>query len=156
MVNLRSQKKVAARILKCGKGRVYIDQQSQERVASAITRNDLKGLIDAGVIVKKPVKGTSRKRSRDRMEKKRKGRRRGAGNVKGRLNARIPKKKKWMLTIRSLRKYLYGLKVQGILDKNAYRRLYRQCGGGFFRNKTHLKIHLEKEGIRVPAGEKKA
>ena len=156
MVNLRSQKAVAARILNCGKGRVHIDPQSQERVASAITRNDLKGLISAGVVSKKPIQGTSRKRARDRMEKKRKGRRRGAGNVEGGLNARNPKKRKWILTIRSLRKYLYGLRVQGVLDKNAYRRLYRQCGGGFFRNKTHLKIHLEKEGIGVPAGRNKA
>lgn len=149
MTNLRSQRTIAAKVLKCGTGRVWIDPAGMERASSAITRQDVRSMINSGIIMKKRIIGTSRKRVRDQIIKKRKGRRRGPGSIKGALNAQVPRKRTWIRTIRPLRRYLFGLKVQGVLDTRMYRLLYRRCGGGFFRNKSHLGIYLEKEGIQI-------
>jgi large subunit ribosomal protein L19e len=47
------QKKIAAKILKCGEGRVWIDPKN-EKVKTAITRNDIRRFIKEGIIVKCP------------------------------------------------------------------------------------------------------
>ena len=51
-MNLTTQKKLAAKILKVGVNRVWIDPEHMEEVSRAITRNSVKALINNGVIKK--------------------------------------------------------------------------------------------------------
>jgi Ribosomal protein L19E len=71
------QKSIAAKILKCGKSRVYIDPKALDDVSEAITREDIRMLIKKGLIKKMPKKGNSRSRIRKNMKQKQKGLRNG-------------------------------------------------------------------------------
>ena len=63
-MNLTTQKKLAAKILKVGVNRVWIDPEHMEEVSRAITRNSIKALINDGVIKAKPVNGISSYRAK--------------------------------------------------------------------------------------------
>jgi large subunit ribosomal protein L19e len=147
-MNLRLQKKIAAQVLQVGKGRVWIDPAAIEDVANAITKDDIRELIQSGVIKRKPVKGTSRVRARVRYLKKKAGRRRGHGSRKGRAGAREGRKEHWMKRIRALRRRLRELKESGEIDRQTYRMLYRKAKGGEFRNVAHLEAYIEAHGYK--------
>jgi len=72
-MNLTTQKKLAAKILKVGVNRVWIDPEHMEEVSRAITRNSIKALINDGVIKAKPVNGISSYRAKHNAEQKKKG-----------------------------------------------------------------------------------
>lgn len=148
-MELRVQRRLAARILKVGEGRVWIDPTRASDVASAISREDIRRLIKQGVIKAKPKRGISRARARERTLKRKKGRRRGVGSRKGAAKARLPKKEAWIRTVRPLRALLEELKEKGQIGKGDYRKLYRMVKGGAFKSKAHLKSYLkEKEEAR--------
>jgi len=45
-MNLGNQKRMAASILKCGINRVWMDPDRTEEATEAVTRNDIRGLIN--------------------------------------------------------------------------------------------------------------
>ena len=141
-----SQRRIASELLGVGQNAIWIAPDSEERVSSAITREDVRKLIQKGVIARKPQQGTSRTRARERALKKRKGKLRGPGSKRG--SSIADSKGEWIKKVRSLRRYIRALKDKG-LDNASYRDLYGKVGGGFFRNKTHLRLYIEKEGIGV-------
>lgn len=145
-MNVSSQKQIAAKILKCGVNRVWIDA-SAPNLASAITRQDIRNLISRGYIKKRAIKGTSRVRARETAEKKHRGQRKGPGSRKGTANARLNRKTRWVNKVRALRRMLYGLREKGALE-GQYRKLYKMASGGFFRDRGHLRIHLDKMGVK--------
>ncbi len=145
-MNLSNQRRMAADILKCGEDRVWIDPNRLDDVADAITRDDVRAVIDAGLIRKLPVRGKSKSRIRYKAFQRSKGRRRGPGSRKGAKGARSPGKEQWMRTIRALREVLRDLRDQGRLDRSTYRMLYLRAKGGVYRNRAHLLQHLESEG----------
>lgn len=71
-MNLTTQKKLAAKILKVGVNRVWIDPEHMEEVSRAITRNSIRALINDGVIKAKPVNGISSYRAKHNAEQKKK------------------------------------------------------------------------------------
>ncbi len=155
VMNLKLQRRLAASILKCGENRVWMDPDELETIAEAVTKEDIRGLIEDGLIKRKPVRGTSRARARIRAIQRSKGRRRGHGRRKGRKTARMPRKRKWIIRIRALRKKLKELKEAGMLETRAYRILYRKAKGGEFRSVAHLESYIESQKlIKVKAGEK--
>ncbi|HDD36329.1 MAG TPA: 50S ribosomal protein L19e [Archaeoglobus veneficus] len=141
-MNLKLQRKMAAKILKCGENRIWIDPTALEDVASAATKEDVRELIESGVIKRKPVKGISRARINKRRLQRKKGRRRGHGRRKGKKTARMSKKEAWMIRIRALRKRLKYLRDTGIIDRRTYRMLYRKAKGGEFRSVAHFNAYL--------------
>ncbi len=147
MVNLASQKRLAAQVLKVGEGRVWIDPVAAEEIAKAITREDIRGLIEEGVIRRKQKRGVSRGRARMRDKQKSLGRRRGQGSRKGAKGARRGKKQRWITKIRALRRRLKELRSGGYLDKTTYRRMYNKAKGGEFRNVSHLNDYLTANGL---------
>lgn len=147
MTDLRHQRKMAADILKCGENRVWMDPDRCEEIARAVTKSDIRLLIKGGAITKKPVKGVSRGRKRRIKLQKEKGRRKGPGSRKGAKNARYPRKRRWISTIRAIRSYLRELRDTGKIDRHTYRTLYRKAKGGVFRSKSHLRTHLIETGI---------
>lgn len=142
MVNLANQKRIAAQVLKIGEGRVWIDPEAAEDVAGAITRGDVRELIEEGVIVEKQKKGVSRGRAGVIARQKALGRRKGAGSRKGAKSARASRKKKWITKIRALRRRLKELRDDEFLDKTAYRMLYNKANGGYFRSVAHLNDYI--------------
>ena len=77
-MSLKSQKRLAASLLGGGLNRVWIDPEENDRVQSAITREEIKNLIREGRISLLPKTGISRGRHRARS-----GRRKKAGSRKG-------------------------------------------------------------------------
>ncbi|ALV61939.1 LSU ribosomal protein L19e [Thermococcus sp. 2319x1] len=144
---LKMQRRIAAELLKCGENRVWIDPERIDDVKSAITREDIKRLINEGVIKKKPIKGQSRYRAKLRQEAKKKGRHRGHGSRKGKKTARMGKKERWIMTIRALRKELRKLKAEKKIDEHTYRNLYIKAKGGQFKSKHQLYLFLEEKEI---------
>ncbi|MCD6369591.1 MAG: 50S ribosomal protein L19e [Thermoproteales archaeon] len=137
-------RRLAAEILGVGVHRVWIDPQQLERVATVISKEEVRKLIKEGVIRKRPVKGVSRHRIRIRKMKKKRGRRRGPGSRKG---PRYDERELWISRIRAIRKFLKHLRDRKIIDKRTYRRLYLLAKGGTFRNVSHLKTYIKEHKL---------
>ncbi|QGA80966.1 50S ribosomal protein L19e [Candidatus Nanohalobium constans] len=141
-MDLKTQKRMASDIMDVGKDRVWIDPDEQEKVDEAITRNDIRNLIEGGAIQKKDEKGTSKGRAKHIKKQKKKGRRKGQGSRKGKKGARKSDKKKWMEKIRAIRERLKEMKEEGEVTSEQYRELYDMSKGGFFRDTKHLENHV--------------
>lgn len=143
MTNLSSQRRLAAKILKVGQNRVWIDPERLDDVDVAITREEIRKLIHEKVIISLPEKGVSRSRAKLIIEKKRKGRRKGSGSKTGSPRATITKKEAWMTRIRSLRKRLRELKSSRIITESTYRKIYMVAGSGKFESIADLERYLK-------------
>jgi large subunit ribosomal protein L19e len=148
MTDLTNQKRLAAALLKVGQTRVWMDPERLADIATAITRDDIRGLIEQGVIKRKAVIGISRGRARIRDAKREKGHRKGHGSRRGAAGARTPRKELWMKRIRAQRKLLKGLRAEKSITPTIYRRLYRKAKGGEFRNVSHLKSYIAYAGTQ--------
>ncbi len=148
MADLAKQKRIAAEVMKVGKGRVWIDPEASEDVTGAITREDIRGLVEEGIIKKKQKKGVSRGRARERAIKKAQGRRKGQGSRKGAKGARRGKKRLWMTKIRGLRRRLKELRdIEHNIDRTTYRKLYNKAKAGEIRNIAHLNDLIKSSGV---------
>jgi len=49
------QRRLAAEVLECGMNRVWFDPTALDEIASAATKDDIRELIEKGLIKKKPV-----------------------------------------------------------------------------------------------------
>lgn len=139
------QKKLASQILKVGRSRVWMDPEHKKDVDAAITKADVRRMILKGYIKKLPEKL--------KVREVRKKRKKGIGSRKGSRHAKVPAKRKWITTVRPLRKMLKELKTSNQLDNKTYRKLYMLVKGGMFRSRSHLKIYLEQHGL-IKKGEK--
>lgn len=141
-MKLKVQKRLAAEILKCSKKRIWFDPDSLKDIKEAITKSDIKGMINAGAIKKYHKKGVSRVRARKRHVQRSKSRRRGHGKRKGTQKTRTGSKTLWVNRIRKQRRFIKELKDNGVLAANVHRTLYMKAKGGFFRSKRHIKIYI--------------
>jgi len=146
-LSLRSQRRLAAEILKVGANRVRINPDRIEDVEAAITREEIRKLIHEGVIRAAPKKGVSRARARILHEKKKKGLRRGPGRRSGSARAEISKKKAWMSRIRALRKKLREWKVNRTITESSYRQLYSVAGSGTFASIGDMERYAKTHGL---------
>lgn len=143
MSDLKNQKRMAAEVLDVGENRVWIDPDEIDRVEEAITRQDIRNLVEGGTIKKRKEKGTSKARAKKNKKQKQKGQRKGHGSRKGKKTARKSDKDKWMEKIRSIRKELKQMRDEEVVTSEEYRKLYDMAKGGFFRDTKHLKNHVE-------------
>ncbi|MCW4020117.1 MAG: 50S ribosomal protein L19e [Candidatus Bathyarchaeota archaeon] len=147
-MSLKSQRRMAAEILKVGENRVWIDPERTDEVESAIAREEIRRLIRQKAIRKLPEKGVSRARARVLHEKKKKGKRRGPGSRYGSEGARTPSKEAWMMKIRAQRKRLRELKDSHAIPESVYRRLYVMAKSGSFRSVSDLNRYIEAHNLR--------
>ena len=147
MTDLRNQRRMAASILKCGRNRVWMDSDRTDEIAKAVTRADVKILINGGAIKSKQIQGISRGRKKFNQKQKDKGRRKGHGSRKGAKYARLPRKERWIRTIRPIRTYLRQLRDDKSIERSVYRKYYRKAKGGEFRSKHHLRTRLTSDGF---------
>jgi large subunit ribosomal protein L19e len=154
-MDLSNQRRMAAEILKCGVHRVYLNPNNLEDIGEAVTRSDVKRLIKEGVIKARQVRGISTGRKKARMKQKEAGKRKGHGSRKGSKYARFPKKRRWIQTIRPIRRSLRELRDGGNITPETYRYYYRHASGGIFRSVGHMKSHMEAEKAFVKLPEQK-
>jgi large subunit ribosomal protein L19e len=149
MPDFTTQKRLAASVLKVGESRVWInpDPEVAGEIADAITREDVRGHIEAGNIKASPKKGNSRARYRARAAKRAYGHKKGHGRRKGAKGARTPKKEAWMTKIRALRRSLKEMRDEGRVDRHTYRMLYRKAKGGEYRSTSHLNAYIKSKGL---------
>lgn len=132
---------MAAKVLNVGMNRVRIDPNNLERIADAITRDDIRALIREGIIWAEPVKGISRGRIRKKRGLKKK-RGRGSGSKKGSIGARLPRKRLWVTKVRSMRNHLKKAREKGDVTSDVFDKLYLQIKGGQIRSIKHLKEQI--------------
>lgn len=147
MTDLRNQRRMASSLLKCGENRVWMDQDRLDEIAKAVTKEDIRVLINGKAIKSRQKNGISTGRKKYTASQKEKGRQRGHGSRKGAKYARLPKKERWMKTIRSIRTYLRNLKDEKKITPTIYRKYYMRAKGGEFRSRRHLETHLISDGI---------
>ncbi|MCZ2856030.1 MAG: 50S ribosomal protein L19e [Candidatus Bathyarchaeota archaeon] len=146
-MTLKSQRRLAAEILKVGENRVWIDPEHNDDVEVAITRDEIRKLIHEGLIKALQKKGVSRARTRVSHEKKKKGLRRGPGSRTGSVRARVSKKEAWMKRIRALRRRLRERKAERAITESSYRRLYTLAGSGMFSSIAEMERYAKAHGL---------
>jgi len=142
-MKLNTQRRIAAKIMKRGTNAVRFAPAQLNDIKEAITTSDMRLLVSDGVVSAIPKRGVSRVRARKIHAQKRKGLRRGAGSRKGSPSAAMDSKDRWMLQIRSQRKFLAELKEKKLVTNTAYRELYLKAKGGFFRSIRHIKLFMD-------------
>ncbi len=144
---LGAQKRMAAGILKCSPKRVVFDAEKLADIKEAITKADLRALIEQDAIKKLPERGISRARARTAQKQKSKDKRKSHGSRKGAAGARTSRKRSWVNRVRLQRRYLKGLRDANVVDRAGFAELYKKIKGGFFRSKRHMEIYIA-EGIK--------
>ncbi len=142
-MDLKFQKRLAAKTLGVGIGRIHFNTSRYEDIKEAITKADIRSLAKQGAISAAQISFPSRHRARARAAQQKKGRQRGQAAKRGRKNARNPEKRAWINKIRSIRKMLNNLKENKKIDNKTYRNLYMKAKGGFFRDRSHLTFYIE-------------
>ena len=145
-MDLKNQKRMAAEVMKCGVNRVYMNPKNIEEIADAVTRQDVRRLVREGIIKAKQKKGISSGRKKYVQGQKAGGKRRGHGSRKGSKYARYPRKRRWINTIRPIRRKLVELRDGGYINKETYRKYYRHASGGTYRSTSHMMLQMRSEG----------
>ena len=130
-MNLRKKKDLAIKTLRVGKSRVVFLESRKDEIKEAITKQDIRDLVEAGAIVVRGVKGrtkvTKRKNSR------------GPGSIKKKVNTR---KQDYVEMTRKLRGYLKAVKKGLGLGSEEVKEVRKRIRNKRFRSKANLKEYL--------------
>ncbi|MCJ1333884.1 60S ribosomal protein L19 [Thelotrema lepadinum] len=118
MVNLKTQKRLAAAVVGCGKRKIWIDPNEVNEISTANSRQTIRKLVDDGLIIRKPVTMHSRSRAREL-------------NMARRI---VPSQVLWMRRLRVLRRLLVKYRAAGKIDNK----------GNTFKHKRGLVEHIHK------------
>ena len=148
MTDLANQRRLAAEVMDIGVNRVWMDPEAYKDISTALTREDVRKLIEEEKIGKRDIRGVSRGRARKVAEARAYGHRKGHGSRSGAKGARNPRKEQWMKKIRALRSLLKEKREDKTIDVSTYRKLYRKAKGGEYRSRAHLTAHIEQLKIK--------
>ncbi len=146
---MKLQKRLAAQILNCSPGRIVFDPEKLGEIKEAITKFDVRRLIDRGIIRRVPVQGISKFRARVAKAQARRSRRVGPGSRKGSANARANSKLQWMRLIRAQRDLLKRLRDHKLITQETFNMMYAKAKGGFFRSTHHIKLFLKEQELFI-------
>ena len=139
-------RRMAARLLKVGESRVWIDPAQISEISKVVTKDDVRRLIRLGYISAPQAKGVPRVKGRLHAKKARKGRRSGQGRKHGTGKTRKGGKDAWMSRIRAQRSMLKELKMKNRIT-SGYREVYFKIKGGEFADSSHLMNYLKEHGL---------
>jgi large subunit ribosomal protein L19e len=128
MASLNKKKLLAQRTLKIGKGRIKFVDSRLEEIKEAITKQDIKDLVDNGAIIILNEKG--------RKKIVRRKVRRGPGKVRKKVNTR---KKDYVILTRKLRKYMVEMRKQGRLSAEEVKEIRKKIRNKEYRSLAHMK-----------------
>ena len=148
-MKLNVQKRISADILKSGQNRVLFDNTRLNEIKEAITKADIRKLINDGAIKARQKQGISSFRANKLREQKRKGKRKGPGSRKGTKTARTPRKRAWITKVRVQRKFIKLLKLKKLVARETYTKIYKMIKGNQFRSKRHLKLYLDENNLFI-------
>ncbi len=127
-----NKRNLAAKALKVGKERIVFVRARLEEIKEAITKQDIRDLVETGAVIVKPVKGR-------KTNVKRKNRR-GTGKIKKKINKR---KQEYVTITRKLRNYVKELEKQGKLTKDEVKEIRKNIRNRAFKSKANLKLYVE-------------
>tara|TARA_Y100000034_G_scaffold63843_2_gene77177 strand:- start:7628 stop:8047 length:420 start_codon:yes stop_codon:yes gene_type:complete len=130
-VKLENKKNLAARVLNVGKSRIVFNTSSLAQIKEAITKQDIKDLVQDKLIIIKPIKGTLKK-------KKRKTRRR-QGSIRKKPSTR---KQDYVILTRKLRAHLLVLKSRSKISPENFNLLRKEIRAKSFRSLSHMKERI--------------
>lgn len=131
MDNLNKRKELACRVFGVGKSKILFDITRLSEIKEAITKQDIRDLYASGAI--------SIKETRGRKTKVKRTTKRGPGKIKWVIGN---KKRKYIIMVRKLRKYINELRIQGKLNKVQYKDLRKKIKARAFKDKFHLKEQM--------------
>jgi len=146
-MGVKTIRRMAADILKVGENRIKFEPTQLQKIEEALTREDVRSLIDNGTIIVLPKLGVGKGRARKRAEQKRKGRRRGYGSRRGTKSGRADAKEEWMVRVRSLRITLGKLKDDGKVNSANARKLYLMIKGRAFRGIANMLAYIKENKL---------
>jgi len=132
-MDLKTKKRLAARVLGVGLERVMFDETRTDEIKEALTRQDIRDLFKGGAIKIKEIKG---RRKREKRKTKRRG-----GKIRKRVGAR---KKEYKTLTRKLRKTIKALKKAGVISKEKYLKLMKEIKAKTFKTRAHLMEAVKK------------
>uniref|UniRef100_A0A2I3RA57 Ribosomal protein L19 n=1 Tax=Pan troglodytes TaxID=9598 RepID=A0A2I3RA57_PANTR len=140
MSMLRLQKRLASRVLPCGKKKVWLDPNETNEISNANSRQQIWKLIKDGLMIRKPMTVHSQARCQENTLAYRKGRHMGIGKRKGTTNARMPEKVTWMRRMRILCWLLRRYHISKKIDHLMYHSLYLKVKGNLKADKARKKL----------------
>lgn len=129
-MKLDKKKKLAAKVLDVGLGRVWFNPARQEEIKEAITRQDIRDLVKEKAIRIKPITGKRKKVKRKT--------RKHAGKIK----KVVKDKMEYVHKIRRMRAYLRLLRSAGRLSSKDYSKLRRDAKSTVFTDFKQFKEHI--------------
>lgn len=125
------KKELAAKALKVGKDRIKFVRVRLDEIKDAITKQDIRDLVEAGAIIVKPIKG--RRKNVKRRNK------RGTGKIKKKVKTR---KQDYVKMTRKLRHHIKILKKEGKISPEEEKNLRKEIRNRTFKSKRHLLTQL--------------
>jgi large subunit ribosomal protein L19e len=130
-MNLLNKKELASRTLGVGKERIVFLESKREEIKQALTKQDIKDLVQIGAIIIKEPKGR-------KTIVKRKNRR-GAGKIKKKVNVR---KKNYVIMTRKLRSYLNAVSSALGITSEEKKEIRKKIRNKQFKSKANFKDFL--------------
>jgi large subunit ribosomal protein L19e len=130
-MNLRAKKQLAANTFGVGNSRIKFVNERMEEIKEAITKQDMRNLQKDGAIIIKEIKGRSKNVN--------KGKKRGVGKVRRKVNTR---KRDYVILVRKLRKVIADKKSKGEMSRDEVIEIRKKIRNKLFKSKAHLKENL--------------
>ncbi|MEK6892981.1 MAG: 50S ribosomal protein L19e [Nanoarchaeota archaeon] len=127
-MNLGKKKILAARTLGVGKDRIVFNIKRLSDIKEAITKQDIRDLLNAHAIFVKEPKG--------RKTKVKKRSRRRAGSIRKKIKGG---KREYIILTRKLRAHLAELKRKGEITPEKLLKMRREIKSHAFKSKAHMK-----------------
>jgi len=134
-MKLNRKKELVSRTIGVGKGRILFNKERLSEIKEAITKQDIRDLVESKAIMIREITG------RRKVERRRTRRR--IGSIRKKISNR---KRKYIILTRRLRSYVLGLKKRGAISKDLFWQLRKEIKAKSFKDLSHFKERIKGEG----------